>query len=114
MNFNIGQKVVCVDDKLRYPAGMQFARSDGSVGISDGDMGGLRRNAIYTVARIHAGKVGVDIELDEISRGPTDRGFCATRFRPLIERSTDTGMAILRKIEDDAARKRELTVCGND
>lgn len=38
--------------------------------------------------------------------------LAASSFRPLIERKTDTGMAILRKVADDAAKRKNLVVTG--
>lgn len=91
MAFYVGQKVVCVDDSP--------ARS-----------GSLRRvilNAIYTVDGIDPEtKTGIyllEIPNDPIPPGVAWKfpiGWSRDRFRPLTEKKTDTGMAMLREILD--------------
>lgn len=84
MNFRIGQKVVCVDDKPRYYETCSLVEGN-----------------VYTVlgARVFSPTcVAIWVaEAKSISRN----GFYADRFRPVVERRTDTGMAILTKILDD-------------
>jgi len=79
MTFYVGQKVVCVEGStLNY-----ILEKGKSYTISDyGDFWG---ELLYDVAEIKT-----DIP----------HGWAARMFRPLIEKSTDTGMAILREILD--------------
>ncbi len=92
--FHIGQKVVCVDETPVKP---------------DYTMDGLTKGHTYTIRWI--GKYthpldglgqNITVRLEELCRKPSPIGsdvpFLARRFRPLIEKSTETGMAILRKI----------------
>lgn len=94
MNFYVGQKVVCVDDRNGGP----WNNSYGS-----GHNMGLREGAVYTVREIKFRFLWL-CEL----HGESSGGWLLRRFRPLIERSTETGMAILRKVADDAAARRNL------
>jgi len=80
--FHVGQKVVCVNDQNWRIPGTGRHPIKGS---------------IYTIAAVD--KDGVALE--EI--GP--RGcwavpcpYLASRFRPVVEKSTDTGMAVLKEI----------------
>ena len=86
--FRIGQKVVCVD-----VSPFKF----------DGTLPPLRKGAVYTVT----GHVqGILITLAEQPGVRTDgvmdpkTGFLPMRFRPVQEKSTDAGMAILKEILD--------------
>lgn len=98
MNFYVGMKVVCVD------AGPNFW----------GEPVPLVENQIYVIRGIVSkpdcdGDTG--LHLVGVEHRPNRTGcssFKASRFRPLIERSTETGMAILRKVADDAAARRNL------
>ncbi len=101
MSFHVGQKVVCVDDRLP----------------SDKGPWRVVLNAVYTIREFDdedpLSPIGVVLE--EVRCGIPDGwkkegGWRMNRFRPLIERSTDTGMAILRKVADDASKKRELAL----
>lgn len=109
MTFYVGQRVVCVDTS-KPDIGKVFHGFRVS-----GDLDGLQDGKIYTIRGFHpvwtTGEPGVYLE--EIKRRiSSDDGkevsFKASRFRPLIERSTETGMAILRKVADDAAARRNL------
>lgn len=92
MNFRVGQKVVCVD--ASYP--------DDALNPSP-----LVLNAIYTIKKIlpqnffgHFGVQLNEIECpEELFYLPA---FRHTRFRPLVEKKTDAGMAILKSILEDA------------
>lgn len=60
---------------------------------------------VYTIERIvDCGKYGISLHLREITSVPSEwweAGFLSDGFRPVVERSTDTGMAILRQILTD-------------
>lgn len=95
MAFYPGQKVVCVDATWRVPDGPLV---EGRVYTVDGV---TSQPSIYCGASKSA---GFSLRLVEVPRWRghdyrSDR-FDASRFRPLTERSTETGMAILRKIAD--------------
>jgi len=87
----VGQKVVCVD-----------ASGTGGVWC-------LKLNATYTVARSNEMFGTPMVDLLEAAHSNNEYGaFYASRFRPLIQRSTETGMAILRKVADDASKRKNL------
>lgn len=96
-NFRVGQKVVCID---AAPGGWGFAEN-------------LILNAVYTVSEFRPPSMGrisptergkfAAVRVAEITLSPGD-WFLASRFRPAVERKTDTGMAILTKILDDARK----------
>lgn len=113
MTFHVGQKVVCVDDNFPNNAMPTMAVRRPNL---------PRAGAIYTVRRVfietfeRGRKRELALHLYEIVNpeaswkgedGVSEIGFVATRFRPLIERKTETGMSILRKIADDASKKLE-------
>lgn len=91
MNFRVGQKVVCVSDdwEEEYPGTL------------------VRKGDILTISRMllcDEGKT-VLLEFVEAFSPETDEwsaGYDAAAFRPLVERKTDTGMAILKSILEDA------------
>lgn len=101
MSFHVGQKVVCVDD-TPTPG---FTWGTGWRPIKD---------EIYTIAAIGLRGFHGPYQCVKLREQTGDWRFKASRFRPLIQRSTETGMAILRKVADDASKRKELTVCGND
>ncbi len=81
MSFHVGQKVVCVDDSptpLGWPVPFKLRE-------------------VVTVAGF---TITGCVCLSEYPNDVT-LGFFAHRFRPLTDRSTDTGMAILRRILTD-------------
>jgi hypothetical protein len=43
-----------------------------------------------------------------------DVRFGVWRFSPIVEQSTEDGMAILKKIAADASKKRECVTSGHD
>lgn len=100
MAFRVGQKVVCVDD------------APPSYFWSDGDMGGLKKGAIYEVRWVgmfdHP-MLGshLCIHVAGISRLAKGRDwpFNVNRFRPVVERKTDTGFAMLEKIRRAVSRE---------
>lgn len=102
MAFHVGQKVVCVDDakhpEFHLPGWMYY-----------GDLDGLTKGRIYTVRSVYNDPYShrLCISLEEINRKAMfsndpdyhhSDGFWSGRFRPVVEKSTDTGMAILRKL----------------
>ena len=102
MNFRVGQKVVCVDASSTSTRGKDFE---------------LQKGRIYTVRWTGTYEEMVCIRLEEITKrsreaaNPVrDMPFRATRFRPLVEKKTDAGMAILKSILDDvnAGKQREI------
>ena len=99
MSFRVGQKVICVD----------------AADTHTGDLSELIEGSIYTI-RWHGpfewrGVKENCVQLVEIVERPVmsgkkivysiDQPFRASRFRPVVERKTDTGMAILRQILRD-------------
>lgn len=102
MNFRVGQKVVCVNDN-NGPGVGSICRGHRVVSMTCK----LENGVIYTVRSLGTcwqdGSPG--IRLHEIARpiaSITGEELCffAHRFRPVIEKSTDTGMAVLREILD--------------
>lgn len=103
MAFRVGQKIACVNDEF-YGLLAQIAASV-DIHISLPSKGG-----VYTVREITNGfhpDGRISVRLQEIINPPIDfydgtppeePFFSGFRFRPLIERKTDTGMAILRKL----------------
>ena len=94
MTFRVGQKVVCVDDSVSGRTGLPT---------------GLVKGAIYTVRGFSwhptvSPPYGVLIEEisfpDHRTSVGDEAGFHHARFRPVQERKTETGMAILREILD--------------
>jgi len=101
--FVVGQKVVCIVDKVNWV-------------VPDPRIIDPVRNQIYTVREIRAGifnkKINpieaIGIRLIEIDNSGWDREepyFEHTCFRPLDTRSTETGMKILQGILDDENHK---------
>lgn len=114
MSFHVGQRVVCVDGNWKSPT-------------CPGQENRPIKGGHYTIREIYQECFQQDgwaaaLLLYEISNDARDwkslgfheAGFSADRFRPLIERSTDTGMAILRKVADDASKKRVLVDAKGD
>lgn len=86
-NFRVGQKVVCVrnvltlNSEVHLPAGPRVFTVIGT---------GQGRN--------YKGVLSPGIELKEVQPVEQCTMFDAAFFRPVVEPSTDTGMAILRKL----------------
>jgi hypothetical protein len=88
-NFRIGQKVVCVDGLVRWPPSRP-----------------KKNGEVYTI--IDKGRSYFDggtpvVYLAEIKNTPPrfngrDVGYKARRFRPVVEKSNDAGMAVLKKM----------------
>lgn len=94
-NFRVGQKVVCMDDAPRSPR--RYKENFPKKGV------------VYTVRGFDPLAAGVSIFLEEVCNEPKqynngygECSFRADRFRPAVERKTDTGMAILKSILEDA------------
>jgi hypothetical protein len=87
MAFRVGQKVVCVDANSNDPRCGPGWRADP-----------LRNGAIYTIAGFGTSKFGETCLLLEEAKNTAmhQYGYHPRRFRPLTERSTEAGMAILR------------------
>lgn len=103
MNFRVGQKVVCVDANCDPNRMFLY-----SAALVEGE--------VYTIREILNDDFGVPgVFLEEVigaarlSDGK-EFGFYARRFRPLVERKTDTGMAILKSVLDEvnAGKVREI------
>jgi hypothetical protein len=88
MSFHVGQKVVCVKGFASDPRAHLVAHLP-------------RKGAIYHVRRNSGGF----LSLAEIVNPPVaNRGvahFCGSHFRPVVERSTEAGVAKLRQILTD-------------
>lgn len=92
MNFHVGQKVVCI-----YPNEIP---GDPLTVHGWQPSEALIRGATYTVRRVFVGPLNrACVWLDEVERcfaarecfGP-DVGYAACRFRPLVEKKTDTSI----------------------
>jgi hypothetical protein len=94
--FYVGQKVVCVDDSINGGSCSPRAGGHWEYPIKKGQVYIIRWVGNY-VCRICGEELCV--RLDGIYRGPpNDVPLSAKRFRPLDERSTETGMEMLRKL----------------
>lgn len=101
MSFHVGQKVVCISTDDGFD-------DDGSTAIWPDC---IKVGTILTLRGIDPGYIpeyGVVGLVFEEFVDADDSPFLANCFRPVIERSTETGMAILRKVADDASKKRNL------
>ena len=87
MAFHVGQKVVCVD----------------VTGLAPGPWKYPKKGGIYTVDGYGphwSGRCGVILREIQNNFDGVMQPFKPHRFRPLINKSTETGMAILREILD--------------
>lgn len=91
MTFRVGQKVVCVG-----------ALSPTFYGEKVPEVG-----KVYTIRNVRKFENGIGLHLREIANsvhryqdGTYEAFFHKEFFRPVVEKSTDTGMAILREILD--------------
>lgn len=97
MAFRVGQKVMCVDDKSRL--GRPHLEADGITRIIFGN--------VYKVSGSTTRDGFAAVHLVGIKR-PYGQAYYADRFRPVAEKSTDTGMAVLREILDrETVKDRE-------
>lgn len=90
--FRVGQKVMCVD-------------ADCMDNILEGIPARIVEGAIYSVTWCGQWKGKTCVRLAGIIRNREEPHyknwpFAAYRFRPIVEKSTDAGMAILREILD--------------
>jgi hypothetical protein len=94
MTFLIGERVVCVDASKGPWADIQP----------------LVLGGMYVIDRLYHSPVhGLGVQLrDRPVPNPTD-WYYARRFRPLIERKTDSGVAILKKIARDVTERKKIT-----
>lgn len=91
MNFRVGQKVVCVLEPLMC------------------NPKHLKKGEVYTISK--AGLISPSTGEPLVAlKEHGDQGYFARRFRPLVERKTDTGIAILKSILDEvnAGKVREI------
>lgn len=89
--FRVGQKVAHVGFD-----GCENAETDTSIP-------GPRKDEVCIISAIHDNDGWPSLELIEYPAPETDvfsAGWDARAFRPIVEKSTDTGMAILREILD--------------
>jgi hypothetical protein len=98
MTFRVGQKVVCIDDKLHsWPYWAE--------GVEPPVKG-----EVYTVASMPSiSSIDGTLVISLLERRNPFGGFRVTRFRPVVDKTTDIGFAheILRK----AARTKETAAC---
>ena len=102
--FHIGQKVVCIDDRIGY---FTLKRT-------------LTKGQIYTIRGFDnfcVDALGIHLEEVILPNYPKDslwpdQEMCyrASRFRPVITKSTDAGMAILKKIAADQSKKQVVPI----
>lgn len=100
MAFHIGQKAVCVDDDNRN---QRAGGRDVNFWLKVGNIYIVRK--VSTLKRNLVWLQGINRRETYLGEDWSDSGFWADRFRPLIERKTESGVAVLRKIADDASRK---------
>lgn len=87
MTFHVGQKVVCVNGNAPY----------------------LLTGQIYTVLSVEP----QFLEVDCIPTGghpSMNRHWLKCRFRPIVDKKTETGMAILREILDRESHQDKVPV----
>jgi len=98
--FRIGQKVVCVRN---FPVGQEVRYSTGARSNK------IQIGSVYTIREVDTRAVHlhgvacvrlVEVvnDVQQTTVGPWERGYPATSFRPVVERGSETGMAILREI----------------
>lgn len=109
MNFRVGQRVVCVNDGA--VRGIPYTGGPWDKGEE------IRNGEVYTVTRVYVFAGHPSLWLKEVCRSKASRRWCgedvgylASRFRPLVEKKTDAGMAILKTILDEvnAGKHREI------
>lgn len=97
--FKVGDKVVCVDDTSEST--ISWLKS-------------IKRGETYTVRWVGVrGKTGsICVRLEGVRRmnfSGEDVPLLASRFRPIVSRSTDKGMSILRGLLDKADKPVKVT-----
>lgn len=85
-NFQVGQKVVCVDDGIDYL----------------GKATNLSVGKVYTVEAIVPAPMGVGLVVSGAYSWHHTKAYRSDRFRPVVERGTDAGMSILRELLNKA------------
>lgn len=98
MTFYVGQKVVCVNDAIEpWRVPWKLPKKP--------NLGGLSKGVVYSVRRVGLYRGVRCLWLAEIVRpeyapGYGEVGFGQHRFRPLVEKGTDKGVALLKKIAE--------------
>lgn len=96
--FHVGQRVVCIDDT-------HLPEEPGPYVV---------KNQIYTIQSIEAGYYtglpvlcfeGLNNEPAQTESVDWDQGYNPDHFRPVVEKSTEAGMEILRKLLDPTQHK---------
>ena len=85
--FRVGQKVVCVDAS-RFEQYLDEGR-------------------VYTITSINAPYLRVDCRSANVTGGPDDYGYDASRFRPIVERKTD--ISIFKAMLTPAGKKERVS-----
>jgi hypothetical protein len=107
--FHIGQKVVCVDDTYEHP-NWSFVPNRPVAG------------EVYTIRGFSTDHEGNErLILEELNNpiiewmvaGFAEGSFPSRRFRPLLEKKTDTGMALLKEILERETVKDPTPVVAN-
>ena len=104
--FHVGQKVVCVQDIFSDPTWFNYVPNrptKGTIYTIRACGPGIFANDARTLPQTIPGVLLVELVNPEMSwrwSGMTEQMFPAHIFRPLVSKSTDTGMAILREILD--------------
>jgi hypothetical protein len=105
--FEVGQRVVCVDDAPSGSAGRtMFSHATGRIERIEPILDGLKRDQIYTICGFglsHTGGLGV--HLAEIVR-PSPIPYRVERFRPVVEPKTSIAVfeAMLHRAPADAVK----------
>lgn len=104
MAFRVGQKVVCVDDDPRSYRAPDDPAPIGLIQVERGSTYIIRwagPAALWRAKYNWHGPSSYCVRVEGIFRGGTngnDTPFDAGRFRPLVEKKTETGMAVLQEI----------------
>ena len=111
MSFYIGQKVVCINDQRLIPDRMHPV----SLWITKGSIYEIRW---FGPSPDPAVLYEPTVRLVGINRGEDASGnpdwfdlpFCAFRFRPLIEKSTEAGVEVLKQIARDVTERKPVKI----
>lgn len=114
--FHIGQEVECVDVSLPHNGLVVQCHHTGLLMTVRGGLNGLKEGATYTIRGFGTSWITGEpaVYLNEIIRpiahDGTEITFNAKRFRAVLKKklTTETGMAILRKIAADVSKKKEI------
>lgn len=108
MTFHVGQKVVCVGMGPKYR---------GNPILRDSPYNGIKIGGVYTIRSLNVWSLSLTIvclhEVDNshligVGGGTIEPGWDIRGFRPLIERKTDSGVAILKKIARDVTERKKI------